>query len=101
MDVFAITSSKDNIYIIGPLTEENLWAFNIPKRIWFNPYTTVNISVNTSIEYAGKLNDTIYLIDSGDLSSMWKWNLGELELKMLLHELRVKLKSHANPNFAF
>ncbi|CAG8536607.1 10027_t:CDS:2 [Paraglomus occultum] len=76
MDIFAMTFSKDNIYIIGPLTSgKNLWAFHIPKKIWFNPQTTVNIPVNARVEYAGKLNDTIYLMDSGDSSSMWKWNL--------------------------
>ncbi|CAG8550385.1 11167_t:CDS:2, partial [Paraglomus occultum] len=77
MDEFALTSSKDNIYIIGNRTEEsgrNLWGFNIPTSKWFNPQIVVQITVGAHVEYAGKLNDTIYLIDSGH-SLMWKWNL--------------------------
>jgi len=82
MSAFAITSSKDKIYIIGTPTEEsgrNLWAFNIPKRSWFNPHITVDIPMNVHVECAGTLNNTIYLIDSGNSSLMWKWNLGELK----------------------
>ncbi|CAG8496481.1 10309_t:CDS:2 [Paraglomus brasilianum] len=80
MGAFAITSSKDKIYIIGTPTEEsgrNLWAFNIPKRSWFNPHITVDIPMNVHVECAGTLNNTIYLIDSGNSSLMWKWNLAD------------------------
>ncbi|CAG8612231.1 11242_t:CDS:2, partial [Paraglomus occultum] len=80
MDEFALTSSKDNIYIISGRTEEsgrNLWGFNIPTRKWFKSQAVVDITVGAQVEYAGKLNDTIYLIDSGQ-SLMWKWNLESL-----------------------
>ncbi|CAG8580231.1 1898_t:CDS:2, partial [Paraglomus occultum] len=79
MDKFALTSSKDNIYIIcnrncTKESDRNLWAFNIPKREWFTPIAFVDIPVEAHVEYAGKRNDTIYLIDSCH-SKMWRWNL--------------------------
>jgi len=80
MDAFAITSSNDKIYIIGTPTEEsgrNLWAFNIPKRSWFNLHIPVDILMN-DVKYAWIYDNTVYLISS---SSMWKWNLGELRVK--------------------
>ncbi|CAG8496540.1 10312_t:CDS:2 [Paraglomus brasilianum] len=76
IDVHAITSFEDNIYIIGTPTKDSgksilIWAFNIPKRSWFSLDTTVNLFANDQNAYAG-----IQLINSDDLSfSVWKWNL--------------------------
>ncbi|CAG8614510.1 1088_t:CDS:2 [Paraglomus brasilianum] len=85
---FGIISFKDNIYIIGgsiindthTYSNEKVWAFHVPTRKWFNPDMTLNTVYDG---YAGKLNNTVYIIDSGNPSKMWAWNLVDSSKKPL------------------
>ncbi|CAG8582353.1 3143_t:CDS:2 [Ambispora gerdemannii] len=80
----SLVTFKDNIFVVsgsGSMSSswdysDQIWAFNIPTRTWFDPsVSSGNVFVGA---WSGKLNDTFFFVSAGSSSLnsiIGAWNL--------------------------